>query len=250
MTLPSLAMCGSTSVPAFLIPIYQSASQEYGLGAAGPSILAAINEIETGFGVNQGPSSAGAIGWMQFMPSTWAAYGVDANGDGVRDPSDPEDAIFAAARYLRAGGMPEDPEGAIFAYNHADWYVADVLARAACFSGIGSGAARRADADAEAAGAGLRAGQAGSEPGPGALHEGLPERRRALRPRRRRRLGARGGGPARVRLRPGHERRRSCASAARWGSATPTGMPTRWTATATAVPAARAPATPRPPWPG
>jgi soluble lytic murein transglycosylase-like protein len=139
MPLPAPAACGSTSVPAFLIPIYQSASKEYGLGPAGPSILAAINEIETGFGVNQGPSSAGAIGWMQFMPATWAAYGVDANGDGVRDPSDPEDAIFAAARYLRAGGMPEDPEGAIFAYNHADWYVADVLARAACYSGIGGG---------------------------------------------------------------------------------------------------------------
>ena len=139
MPLPAPAACGDTSVPAFLIPIYQSASKEYGLGPAGPSILAAINEIETGFGVNQGPSSAGAIGWMQFMPATWAAYGVDANGDGVRDPADPEDAIHAAARYLRAGGMPEDPEAAIFAYNHADWYVADVLARAACYSGIGGG---------------------------------------------------------------------------------------------------------------
>ena len=140
MPLPAPASCGDTSVPAFLIPIYQAASKEYGLGHAGPSILAAINEIETGFGVNQGPSSAGAVGWMQFMPATWAAYGVDANGDGVRDPADPEDAIHAAARYLKAGGMPEDPEGAIFAYNHADWYVADVLARAACFGGIGSGA--------------------------------------------------------------------------------------------------------------
>jgi hypothetical protein len=137
--LPAPAACGATAVPAFLIPIYQRASKAYGLGPAGPSILAAINEIETGFGVNQGPSIAGAIGWMQFMPATWAAYGVDANGDGRKDPSDPEDAIFAAARYLRAGGMPEDPEAAIFAYNHADWYVADVLARAACYSGIGNG---------------------------------------------------------------------------------------------------------------
>jgi hypothetical protein len=76
---------------------------------------------------------------MQFMPSTWEAYGVDANGDGLRDPNNPNDAIYAAARYLRAAGMPEDPEGAIFAYNHADWYVADVLARAACYSGIGNG---------------------------------------------------------------------------------------------------------------
>ncbi|MSO40798.1 MAG: lytic transglycosylase domain-containing protein [Solirubrobacterales bacterium] len=123
-------------MPPSLIPIYQRASRAYSLGPAGPSILAAINEIETGFGANQGPSSAGALGWMQFMPATWAGYGVDANGDGRKDPSDPEDAIFAAARYLRAGGMPEDPEAAIFSYNHADWYVADVLARAACFGGL------------------------------------------------------------------------------------------------------------------
>ena len=139
LAFPAPASCGDTSVPAFLIPIYQGATKAYGLGPAGPSILAAINEIETAFGSNQGPSSAGAVGWMQFMPATWAAYGVDANGDGVKDPADPEDAIFAAARYLKASGMPEDPEGAIFAYNHADWYVADVLARAACFGGITGG---------------------------------------------------------------------------------------------------------------
>jgi Transglycosylase SLT domain len=134
----SLGSCGA-GAPPYLIPIYQQASDRYGLGPAGPSILAAINEIESGFGANMGPSSAGAVGWMQFMPSTWAAYGVDADGDGKADPWDAEDAIFAAARYLRAAGMPEDPEGAIWAYNHADWYVADVLARAACFGGIGNG---------------------------------------------------------------------------------------------------------------
>jgi hypothetical protein len=137
--LPAPASCGPTAAPAFLIPIYQDASKKYGLGPAGPSILAAINEIESNFGQNQGPSSAGAVGWMQFMPSTWAAYGVDADGDGARDPSNPFDAIHAAARYLSAAGMPDDPEGAIFAYNHADWYVADVLARAACYGGIGGG---------------------------------------------------------------------------------------------------------------
>jgi hypothetical protein len=70
------------------------------------------------------------------MPSTWAAYGVDANGDGVADPYDPEDAIYAAARYLRASGMPGDTAGAIFSYNHADWYVAEVLANAGCFGSI------------------------------------------------------------------------------------------------------------------
>jgi hypothetical protein len=132
--------CGPVAIPAYLGPIYQAAAQAYDLGPAGPSILAAINEIETGFGQNLGPSSAGAEGWMQFMPSTWATYGVDADGDGTKDPNNPNDAIFAAARYLRAAGMPEDPEGAVLAYNHADWYVAQVMARAACFSGIGEGA--------------------------------------------------------------------------------------------------------------
>ena len=192
--------CGDTSVPAFLIPIYQAASKEYGLGHAGPSILAAINEIETGFGVNQGPSSAGAVGWMQFMPATWAAYGVDANGDGVRDPADPEDAIYAAARYLKAGGMPEDPEGAIFAYNHADWYVADVLARAACFGGIGNGA-RRPLADPEAPGADLHAQRRGRQD-PRGVPAAFQTAAGRLRGRRGRRLGARRGRPARVRLRP------------------------------------------------
>jgi hypothetical protein len=136
---PIPTACGPIAVPANLPPIYQAAAQAYDLGPAGPSILAAINEIESGFGQNLGPSSAGAVGWMQFMPSTWASYGVDANGDGVKDPNEPHDAIFAAARYLRAAGMPEDPEGAVLAYNHADWYVAEVMARAACFSGIGNG---------------------------------------------------------------------------------------------------------------
>ena len=68
------------------------------------------------------------------MPETWAMYGVDANGDGVADPNNPEDAIYAAARYLSAAGMPADVWGAIFAYNHADWYVEEVLANAGCYA--------------------------------------------------------------------------------------------------------------------
>jgi cell wall-associated NlpC family hydrolase len=126
--------CASTGVPPVLIPIYKRASAAYALGPQGPAILAGINEIETGFGQNLGPSYAGAVGWMQFMPETWAAYGVDADENGVADPDNPEDAIFSAASYLSASGMPEDVYGAIFAYNHADWYVADVLANAACFA--------------------------------------------------------------------------------------------------------------------
>jgi len=134
--IPSLpdSSCAISGVPPVLVPIYQRASAEYGLGPQGPAVLAGINAIETAFGTNLGPSSAGAVGWMQFMPETWAMYGVDANGDGVKDPNNPEDAIYAAARYLRAAGMPEDVYGAIFAYNHADWYVEEVLANAGCYA--------------------------------------------------------------------------------------------------------------------
>jgi Transglycosylase SLT domain len=133
--------CAAAGVPPILIPIYQRASDAYGLGPQGPAVLAGINEIETAFGTNLNISSAGAEGWMQFMPSTWATYGVDANGDGVRDPYNPEDAIFAAASYLSAAGMPADTYGAIYAYNHADWYVAEVLANANCYAPSVSGAA-------------------------------------------------------------------------------------------------------------
>jgi membrane-bound lytic murein transglycosylase B len=138
-SIPS-SSCATQGVPPVLIPIYNRAAATYGLGPQGPAILASINGIESAFGTNMGPSSAGAVGWMQFMPSTWDMYGVDANGDGVSDPYNPEDAIFAAARYLNAAGMPVDTYGAIFAYNHADWYVAEVLANASCYGSLGGGA--------------------------------------------------------------------------------------------------------------
>jgi hypothetical protein len=130
--------CAPSGVPAVLIPIYQRASATYGLGPQGANVLAAINGIETAFGTNLNISSAGAVGWMQFMPETWAGYGVDANGDGVKDPFDPEDAIFAAASYLLASGAPTDWYGAVFSYNHADWYVAEVLANAQCYGQLGN----------------------------------------------------------------------------------------------------------------
>ncbi len=115
------------SIPPFLLPIYQAAGVQYGVQW---EVLAAINEIETDYGRNLNVSSAGAVGWMQFMPSTWEAYGVDASGDGVKDPFNPVDAIFAAARYLQASGAEDDIRRALFAYNHADWYVDSVLLRA------------------------------------------------------------------------------------------------------------------------
>jgi hypothetical protein len=125
-------------VPARLIPIYQQAAAKYWLGPKGPPILAGINWEETGFGTNLGVSSADAEGWMQFLPSSWEAFGVDGNGDGVKDPYNPWDAIFAAAHLLRYGGAPENWHDAIFGYNHAEWYVADVLADAEKWAAIGS----------------------------------------------------------------------------------------------------------------
>jgi len=136
LEIPSLptSTCAATGVPPVLVPMFRRAAATYGLGPQGPAILAGINEVETAFGTNLNVSSAGAVGWMQFMPSTWEGYGVDANGDGVKDPYNPEDAIFAAASYLSANGMPADTYGAIFAYNHADWYVSEVLANAGCYA--------------------------------------------------------------------------------------------------------------------
>src|SRR6185312_9950444 len=83
-------------VPLFLLPIYQAAGIQYGVRW---EVLAAINEIETDYGRNLNVSSAGAVGWMQFLPSTWKTWGVDGNHDGRKDPYNPVDAIFSAARY-------------------------------------------------------------------------------------------------------------------------------------------------------
>ncbi len=114
----------SFEIPPFLLPIYQACGTEYGVPW---QVLASINKIESAFGTNLNVSSAGAVGWMQFLPSSWETYGVDANGDGRKDPYNPVDAICAAASYLDAAGAGDDLYGAIFAYNHADWYVQEVL---------------------------------------------------------------------------------------------------------------------------
>jgi hypothetical protein len=92
-------------------------------------VVAAIGQVETGHGTNVKVSSAGAQGPMQFMPATFAAYGVDGGGDGRIDIWDPADSVFSAANYLCANGAgsPRKLRGAIWRYNHADWYVAMVL---------------------------------------------------------------------------------------------------------------------------
>jgi murein DD-endopeptidase MepM/ murein hydrolase activator NlpD len=122
-------------IPPFLLPIYQAAGIQYGVRW---EVLAAINEIETDYGRNLNVSTAGAVGWMQFLPSTWKRYGVDANNDGRKDPYNPVDAIFSAARYLRAAGAETQLRNAVFAYNHADWYVDSVLLRARLIGGLPS----------------------------------------------------------------------------------------------------------------
>jgi len=126
----------SFQIPPFLLPIYQAAGIEYDVPW---QVLAAINWIETDYGRNLSVSTAGAVGWMQFLPSTWKRYGVDATGSGYADPYNPTDAIFAAARYLQAAGASSDLAKAIFAYNHAKWYVQSVLLRAQLIGGMPGG---------------------------------------------------------------------------------------------------------------
>jgi Transglycosylase SLT domain len=131
-------------IPAAYLRLYTEAGRRYGVD---PWVLAAIGWVETMHGrsrqagVGSGVNFAGCCaGPMQFNvsngpPSTWESYGVDGDGDGRRSPYDPADAIPAAARYLRAAGAPGDYRAALFAYNHADWYVAQVLAKAADYRG-------------------------------------------------------------------------------------------------------------------
>ncbi len=103
-------------------------------------VLAAIAKVESDFGRNMATSSAGAIGYGQFLPSSWAAFGVDGDGDGDRDPYDYRDALPSMARYLCAFGGAQDLRAAIWAYNHADWYVEQVLAIAVRYGYLAPGA--------------------------------------------------------------------------------------------------------------
>lgn len=148
---------GETKIPEQYIPIYQRAAEEYGIPW---TLLAAHHRIETRFStMDPLLSPAGAEGHMQFMPCTfvgwtypgcgglgkgdipehdktnpavikkYGGYGVDANGDGIADPYDIEDAIFSAANYLADSGAADgEYEKAIFNYNRSDKYVNDVLA--------------------------------------------------------------------------------------------------------------------------
>ncbi len=122
---------GFYRIPPFLLPIYRAAAVQYDVPW---QILAAINEVETNYGSDLSVSSTGAEGWMQFEPSTWLQYGVDALDAGYADPYNPVDAIFAAARYLDAAGASRNLRAAILAYNHSEAYASSVLLRAKLIS--------------------------------------------------------------------------------------------------------------------
>jgi hypothetical protein len=126
-----VSLLAQREIPAEYLRLYQQAARRYGLDWA---ILAGIGRVECDHGRDPDPSctregavnGVGAGGPMQFLASTWAAYGVALGGSGAPDRWDPADAIYGAANYLRAAGAPDDYRAAIYAYNHAGWYVAEV----------------------------------------------------------------------------------------------------------------------------
>lgn len=130
----------SGQIPANYIPWLTRAAAKYKLGPRGFSIVAAIHYVESDFGRSPLPgvapgtqNFAGAEGPGQFLVSSWASYGVDADGDGRKDPYSIPDSIFATANLLHSDGAPQDWRDAIFDYNHAWWYVDEVLEKAASF---------------------------------------------------------------------------------------------------------------------
>jgi hypothetical protein len=132
-----------SEIPPEYLNLYMEAAARYGLDW---SILAGVGKVECNHGRAPDPSctnegatnSAGAGGPAQFIDSTWRQYGVDGNGDGVIDRWNPADAIFSMANYLHASGAPGDYKKAIFAYNHAGWYVEEVEHWASLYRGSSS----------------------------------------------------------------------------------------------------------------
>jgi hypothetical protein len=129
--LPVDSSAGSAR-PSTYLQLFRASAARYCPGLSW-TVLAAIGQIESGDGSNMGPSTAGALGPMQFLPSTWTEWGITAFGEsGHPDIMDPFDAVPAAARLLCAAGAgsARGLYGAVFAYNHATWYVNEVLALA------------------------------------------------------------------------------------------------------------------------
>lgn len=151
-------------IPSTYLRLYRLAGARYGLDWA---VLAGIGKVECDHGRDPDPSctqegavnQAGAGGPMQFLASTWQAYGVDGNGDGRTDRWDPADAIYSAANYLRASGAPGNYGAAILAYNHAGWYVAEVEQWAARYRGAKQSITTESSVEASGAGDLQLAGQ-------------------------------------------------------------------------------------------
>jgi cell wall-associated NlpC family hydrolase len=145
-------------IPPRWLPIYEAAAATCP-GLPWP-VLAAIGKVETDQGHDDVTSQAGAEGPMQFLPSTFAAYAepVPPGGADPPTPFDPTDAIYAAARMLCANGARDgaDIPGALFAYNHSEAYVSEVLADAATYTAQAPPAAVLGRAAAAAAAAAVR----------------------------------------------------------------------------------------------
>jgi hypothetical protein len=128
---------GATGLPTTYLQLFQESAARYCPGLSW-TVLAAIGQIESADGTNVGPSSAGALGPMQFLPSTWATWGIDGFGlTGPPNVLNPYDAVPSAARLLCADGAARGGaalSAAIFDYNHADWYVREVLQLAAAYA--------------------------------------------------------------------------------------------------------------------
>jgi cell wall-associated NlpC family hydrolase len=146
-------------IPADYLLLYEQA----GLAFDVPwELLAGIGKVECDHGRNPDPAcwqegktnAAGAGGPMQFLASTWAAYGLDGDNNGIADRWDPADAIVSAANYLKASGAPDDLPAAVYAYNHSQTYVQQVLAWAGLYAN------EYANAPAPVAGAAASSAQA------------------------------------------------------------------------------------------
>lgn len=132
----------SSEVPANYVPWLAQAAQRYHLGPQGFAILAAVHFIESDFGRSRLPgvargtqNSAGAMGPGQFLAESWPPFGVDGDGDGDKDVYSIPDSVFATANLLHTSGAPQNWHDALFAYNHAEWYVQEVLEAAERFQG-------------------------------------------------------------------------------------------------------------------
>ena len=169
------------AIPGWLVPVYLAAARNFKLGREGWAHLAAVDLVENGYEGERGSqtSYANAQGPMQFLPSTWAAYKQDGDGDGRADIQNHRDAIFGAAAYLRASGAP-DWQRALFSYNHAQWYVDKVRAIALDYIGDGAERATRFVANGVAdctCGTDSAEGDSGTGAGPRSLPERAPKLR-------------------------------------------------------------------------